>query len=1126
MAVLISKATGNWTAAGTWEVVDSTSYLNSEDGFATPPSSAGGTARSSSFTPGAIQIDAIAVKVYTVTQGGSPDLSLTVNLYNVTGAADVAGTSVTINLSDVNLNAVHTISGNPGGWLVFKFSAPVTLSAATAYAVQCVCTDGLSVQLLTDSTTNNWSRMLRTTTTKAPNSGSPDAPDDMVVAGEYTGPGTSNSYTVTMDNTSSTIDYGTDTTSIRTPSLAICSKGTLSFGTTAATNYYLKISGWVVVYAGGTLNIGTTGTPTPRDSTAVLEIDNNSSNRAMSLIIWEGGTFVAQGLSRTSGKNVPWCLLTADAAVGATTLNVDRDTGWLSGDRIVVAPAVSYTNSYDNLILTANAGASSMTVRSYAGSPDVGTANIHLGTNAPLVDEVINLTRNVKIRSSNSTNKIAVDFYDGSVVDIDWTEFQYTDTLKLHLGRITTKAVNFSMQFSSLYESSSTGFEWVVYVNTTNFTITNLVFSNNVGHTPAVERWLYIDSWFVPTNWTVDSNVCIGGNFYVGDLGGTFTNNRTSSNSNTGIVITNANGQHEAIGTFNNLYSHAAGSYGISPQNINASGTLSNLTAYHNGYGITTINCAGNIVIDTVALAGNQTASLYVNSSMIIFRNVTIGGTSYQATQTGYYSQYADRQIVENGSISVVSGVYTACNYDTYITQGLVTFRNVTLAGANETYQASFYYSINSFLRMEKVDGIAGNHKTFMSTGYATTDATIYRSYAPSVRMTLAPGRSGHSTMKLESAPRRNGIKVPVSNGMALTASIWVRMSTAGDGTAYDGSGPRLVVRSNPAVGIMGDMVLATVPIVGASPDISGTWRQLIGTTQRATDDGVMEFIVDIDGTAGWVNIDDFQFAEVTRSDYRGPGDIVPGAWAYWGLRAYSAATIGRNAVRLRRSSDNAESDFTTIAGGGLDVEAIRLWGLTNALYVRTLYDQAYTGSPDTARDMVQTDATKQPELRLNGPRGQPYVMNNGNRRMVMEIASCPSSRPITICVVFNNVSGSDGILFGVNNADFQVRFGYISSTQFLLYGGDYLVGQYVVNKWSRMLAYFDGTSSEAFLDGVSFVGTTGSTAPSASINIMADSSIGNPFIGWVTEWAVYNSAFNTPQKFAMDFNQREYWGI
>jgi hypothetical protein len=117
---------------------------------------------------------------------------------------------------------------------------------------------------LFSTATTNWARALITTTTAAPAAG-----DDLIVSGEYTGTGTSNSFTVTMDNTAST-DFGATSTSLVTPSLAICNKGTLSYGVSAATAYTLKQSGNVIIYSGGTLNMGTVGSEIPRDSSAEL----------------------------------------------------------------------------------------------------------------------------------------------------------------------------------------------------------------------------------------------------------------------------------------------------------------------------------------------------------------------------------------------------------------------------------------------------------------------------------------------------------------------------------------------------------------------------------------------------------------------------------------------------------------------------------------------------------------------------------------------------------------------------------------------------------------------------------------------------------------------------------------
>jgi hypothetical protein len=41
----------------------------------------------------------------------------------------------------------------------------------------------------------------------------------------------------------------------------------------------------------------------------------------------------------------------------------------------------------------------------------------------------------------------------------------------------------------------------------------------------------------------------------------------------------------------------------------------------------------------------------------------------------------------------------------------------------------------------------------------------------------------------------------------------------------------------------------------------NGTWQQLTGTTSAVNADGGLEFVVDCDGTVGWVNVDDWSVA-------------------------------------------------------------------------------------------------------------------------------------------------------------------------------------------------------------------------------------------------------------------------
>lgn len=98
MARLMCVANGNNTSSSTWAVIDSTSYSESETANTAMPTSYSSSASLGNFTPGAITVDGIGIRIAarTGTTG-----TLSVELYNHTGAASVAGTEVTVNMTDV-----------------------------------------------------------------------------------------------------------------------------------------------------------------------------------------------------------------------------------------------------------------------------------------------------------------------------------------------------------------------------------------------------------------------------------------------------------------------------------------------------------------------------------------------------------------------------------------------------------------------------------------------------------------------------------------------------------------------------------------------------------------------------------------------------------------------------------------------------------------------------------------------------------------------------------------------------------------------------------------------------------------------------------------------------------------
>ena len=838
MAVLISRADGDWTAAATWALVNAASYLNAEISALSSLVVAYGVGQT--FTPGAITIDAIAVKL--AARAANPTGTVSVALDQ--GGSTVANTEVTINVAD--LPAAVTASAD-GGWIVFKFSTSVTLAAATLYAVKAKSSNTVQVFLWRDATVGNWSRMLRTTATQAPVAG-----DVLVVAGEHTGAGTGNDIVVTMNSTATT-DYGTAPTaanSLVEPGASVSRRGTLSYGTAAATNYYLKVSSSVIVYRGGTLNIGTTGVPIPRNSTAVLEFDPGIDGDYGLLI--RNGTLNIQGQSRTSGKDVVWCLLNANEAINSISLDVDTDTGWLDNDQIAVASTTRTAAQSELGALNGNAGAASLTVDGFAGAGG-GLAFAHDGI-APTQAEVINITRNVKVRSATSTLMAYVYCAAEAIVDIDWAEFYYLGenaTNKRGIEIYTTALGAFDMQFSSIHSCEDGGFY------ATGSAGSGWVFSNNVMWNLAS---VTATAWFVALattgTWTASNNIMIkaafGPCFNLGDIGGTFTNNRAVSATTVGF---NVNEFAAALGTFSGNSAHSCTTSGLQFNAPTTSGAVTNYTGWRNSaYGIIFNDNIKDIVIEGATVFGNANANVasIVGSQSVWLKSLMSDSETAFPTTNGFvfFGQAVTCNfIIDDSEFSSGSGMPPhggdiAIGADVDVR---MLVRNTKFNGGSHVSGANLlglYGSISS----QKHDQTAGDHRTWMKYGMVQTDGTIFNAASPSMRMVPT-----NASSKLESAPHGKGIKVPVEDGGTVTVSVYTRKSVVGDGAAYNGNQPRLILRENLAIGIFVDEVLDTHSVA------AGSWEQLSGTTSAASgDDGVMEFIVDCDGTAGFVNVDDW----------------------------------------------------------------------------------------------------------------------------------------------------------------------------------------------------------------------------------------------------------------------------
>lgn len=844
MANRIAAADGNFTAAATWGAVDATSLLDNQTGNFTIATAATWS-QGQNFTPGIITIDGIAVKV--ATRAAVPSGTMSVRLYNVTGAAAVAGTTVTINVSDLpdDVGAANsTYEGCSVGWTFFKFAAPVALAAATNYRVEAQSSAATQVNLFRDGTANNMSRMLRTTTTGAPGAG-----DSLFIMGEWTAAATKTNRTVTMDETAAT-DYGSASTTLATFGISL--GGTLTYGTTAATNYVLRISGILAVWLGGVLNIGTTGTPIPANGTAVLEFDC-AVTADFGLMVY--GTANVQGSPRTAGKLKAYTLLTADASGGATTLTVGDDTGWLNGDEIVISSTTRTNTESEIVALTAGAGASSLTVGATAAAHG---GNATTGVQA----EIILLNRNIEIRSTLSTAGAWCITQLSSTVDFDWLRFRYmygTGSTKTGFEvRNTSGSVGLDY---AIFRDSNTNGRFITFGATQTIALTwsevHFYSTSNItsviqGNSGAVLRFTLTGSVSI-----LDFNGGGAQHTFQSTIAFAYTNVYISGGSGNGFVLNSVAANTPCSWTGGGIHSMTGSGFYFNIQAANWTFTNFNVWRTNAGGGgeggvsifslisdCTWINCKffGNVSHFGLATGGGI---------RLRWVNCLFAGDTTFATARAFniYTNAVTLEArFENCTFGVVTSIYaahTSADFGSAAANAAefyeLTFVNCTLASATEFEAALTNAALGySFIARQRKDGTTATHeKVYTAVGTIAYETTTFRTAAPSEKLTPIS-----ASLKLPSSRKR----VAIAAGQAATLSAYVRK----DGS-YTGSAPRLILLANPALGLDNDTVLDTM--TGGS----GAWEQLTGSSSPvAEEDGVFECYVDCDGSAGNVFVDDW----------------------------------------------------------------------------------------------------------------------------------------------------------------------------------------------------------------------------------------------------------------------------
>lgn len=858
MAYKLAVADGNWTAAATWATVDASALVSISTGTTNLTTS---DQASANFAPGAITVDGVALHLNAIANTTAmPTQTLTVTLYDATAAAAVV--SLTYQCSD--LPAVG--SAGYHGWFFFKFDTTYLLVAGHNYNIRLKVsstTTQPTVSFKTNGTTANWQHMLRIPGTTS----APAASDDLYICGELAVAGWT-SRTVTMDDNTGT-DYGSNAAhSLLSPALMIGSHATLSWTRTGSTD--VKFSGSVVVYPDGVMDMGTVASPIPRAYTALLTLDTASS-KGYSIQLFSGtqynttvkkATITCVGESRTSGLNVSQAKLSQDHAAADTTLYVDRETGWLSGDEVVIS-GTEAVNQLDVKALTGDMGASSGSI--------TALTNVHRGT-SPRVARVALLTKNVTIYAVAASNISGNIAQNGGDLTLKWVYIINCGNIYLATSYVspgTTVIDHLSLNLLALGNHNGIN---VGSDQAADYHVTNVSCYTGSGVS------FYITTHPISTNWTAQ-NIW---HFSTSQATQGITFSRfNSANPVTGLFVYGSGtgvyiGESAAGSPLSYTYPACSdweacwsGAYGFSF-------TPSSTYFYTpNPFGLTNFNFWANATYGmyfatTPAFKHTySTGKIFNNATCgIMFLNISngvdirfddvdianISGISRQqpyafSTQTTSYSGII-KLLLNNVNIGAGTGFTTHTTGITYHASSATnTVWDVTQRGGaigdnlNTLWLAVGSAADKSRFSYWRASGLGGTNVHFSANpicGTVEWDDAVYRTAAPSIMMSPLS-----ATYKLITGDRY----IPLTAAAAArTIGAYIRK----DGS-YNGTAPRLMLRRNDAIGVTADTVLATSALVAAD-----TWYAVTAALPVATLDGIAEVYVDCDGTAGSIYVDDW----------------------------------------------------------------------------------------------------------------------------------------------------------------------------------------------------------------------------------------------------------------------------
>lgn len=275
---------------------------------------------------------------------------------------------------------------------------------------------------------------------------------------------------------------------------------------------------------------------------------------------------------------------------------------------------------------------------------------------------------------------------------------------------------------------------------------------------------------------------------------------------------------------------------------------------------------------------------------------------------------------------------------------------------------------------------------------------------------------------------------------------------------------------------------------------------------------------------------------------------IATAAAAVYSVRRMSSAYAGP-ALRVRRSSDNAEQDIGFTATGDLDTTALLAFTGANSGFITAWYDQS-----GNANDVAQATAAAQPRIVNAGVistlGGRPTAVFDGTDDILTRNAALGlyAAGAATSCVVFSGAAQNDRRIWAdasstntnpIYSLVQSVAAGGANSTAFIrndvggiVFNTANVLTTSAFNGTPRVLTHVDsGNSIAGFLNGAAGGSIAYTRSGVVTLNRFAFGGLlrltaGSFFTGSLPEITIFPAALSTDNRQTVERVQGNYYGI